>query len=1579
MNEFKKIMGLMELAKDEAIEIESRSNRDIAIIGISCKIAKANGTKEYWEILRNGEDCIRPLPDVRKAVNDRFLSHMLIPDDWRTYYDGGFLDEIDKFDYELFSISPREASLMSPNQRLFLESALGSIEDAGYGGKRIRGSKTGVFLGHSTDFGESYKNIIDAVDPSLSSLAIPGNINSIIASRISYLFDLKGPSIVVDTACSSSLAAVHLACQALRNHECEMAIAGSVKVDILPLTSIKQKEDELGITSSDGRTRSFDNNSEGTGLGEGVISIFLKPLDRAKSDRDHIYAVIKGSAMNQDGNSVGLTAPNSAAQEGVIVSAWQDAGVNPETIAYIEVHGTGTKLGDPIEISGIQRAFEKYTSKKQCCGIGSVKSNIGHLDNAAGLAGLVKAVLCLKNKELPPSLHFKMPNRKINFVNSPIYVNDTLRRWETNDYPRRCGVSAFGLSGTNCHIVLEEAPVSEFTQEVSDELHIFTLSAKNKTVLRETARRYVEAMLETPNVRLQDVCYTVNTGREQFACRLAVLCRSIQELREKLCQFSINDMDEFYGDWAFYGSHKLVSKGREQRTAEELTQEQKAVLTERANEILSNRSEIQNYHQTLSSLGQLFVAGAEINWSALYKKGEFRKQSLPGYSFKHTSVWIDGPGPLKKRNVESDVTALQTTLLHPLLGRLIVNSLDRTIYENIFTVDEHWVLHEHIVNGLYIVPGTVYIELITEAARRSFPDKVPQLKNVIFVSPLIVYKGEQKEVHTIIKSDGNHLEFVIASKSKDQSVWNTHAEGKLMLEDVSDRPNYSIDELKRKCSGGSLLTYNYQRGKGIETGSRWDCVSEIYCGKDEYLAYFRIRREYEAEVEQYNLHPALLDEAVNVGLRSVSEDLYLPYTYGSMTVFNKLPHSFYSYIRRQPSSQKSQREVATFEILLLDERGNSIAKIEDYAIKKAKDEALRRKDSIVYEMGWEQTDKVLTEHVPVPGAIAVFMGSTSVSSMLLERMKEHGKTVIGIDLGQQYEKRSEEHYIIDGSEDNYIKLFQEIKDKGITQIIHLQSVVEQERIGDVLDLEEHLQRGVHSLFFIARAILKAKWMNSVDFVIVAEHANEVTGNETQIYPHNAALFGLSKVIVLEFPKIRCRCIDIEPNISLQQIENEITQNTGTPMVALRNGQRFISTLGRVSLEDKNDRPIEIKDGGVYVITGGLGGLGLEFGKYLSSKNRVNLALISRTQMPDSAEWDAIVRGGSDKNLIRKIRTIREIERSGSKVDCFGLDLNDSSRTKEALESIKSKYGRIDGIIHGAGIAGDGFMITKNHDTFCQVMSPKIQGTWILDRLTEDEDLDFFVLFSSITSVSAEVGQGDYTAANSYLDSYASYRAKMGKRTIAINWPAWNEVGMAVDYNVDMDGDIFHSIGTEQALRAFEEVMRKDTHRVILGRVNDEQLKKHINQLPFRFKGSMIPSSEDSNKDDNNTGHPLRGSRQSKLEPLNNQNIESKLKHIWCGVLSMQEIDVYESFYDMGGDSILATHLWKELNKEFPDVIDITDIFTHSSIMEMSQYIKNKLEPKKVLSAPAKEETDMDTLLEKLINGEITEAQIDEMM
>ena len=531
--------SMLTNAYTELKELRSQLNKahqaqaePIAIIGMGCRFPMAPDLGAYWEVLRTGKDAVGGVPGNRW--------------DWQAYYDenpgtpgktysrwGGFIENIEGFDPQFFDISPREALTMDPQQRLFLEVAWEAFEEAGYPLGKLAKSDTGVFVG------SSYNGYYQRIEPALTAqdhTAGIGNQNAIIANRISFFFNLRGPSVLVDTMCSSSLVAVHTACQSLRNKECSLALVGGVNVLLSPQYYAGMSR--MKVHSPNGRCKAFDGSADGIVLGEGAGAVVLKPLARALADGDRIRAVIRGSAINHGGETNGLTAPNPRAQAELVGKAFAAAGLSAEDISYVEAHGTGTPLGDPIEIEGLTQAFRKFTGRKQFCAIGSVKTNIGHLEAAAGIAQLIKVVLAMEKQQLPPSLHFRTPNPHIPFRDSPFVVNTALTPWQPAG-PRRAGMSSFGIGGANAHVIVEEAPTPRPAAPgpCRRPLHVLTLSATTPPALRDLATRYLHFFEANPGVDVADVCYSANTTRNHFRERFAVVVDSVAAAREKLAAF----------------------------------------------------------------------------------------------------------------------------------------------------------------------------------------------------------------------------------------------------------------------------------------------------------------------------------------------------------------------------------------------------------------------------------------------------------------------------------------------------------------------------------------------------------------------------------------------------------------------------------------------------------------------------------------------------------------------------------------------------------------------------------------------------------------------------------------------------------------------------------------------------------------------------------------------------------------------------------------------------------------------------------------------------------------------------------
>ena len=627
---------------------EDDQSMDIAIIGMAGRIGEADNLDSFWNKIIKGHSFLTNLSDKRAEDISKYLDFSGIKRDSVYFKPASFMEDISSFDHGFFNISHAEAITMYPDQRLFLENVWHALEDAGYAGSRVKGTRTGVYVGYAREENR-YIDIIKAAEPELAGLALTGNVASIMAGRVAHFLDTKGPTMLVNTACSSSMAALHQACQAIKNKDCEMAIVGSVQIALLPVQSTNVEIGALGVESSNGLTRTFDDTSDGTGGGEGSITFIIKPLDKAVQDHDRIHAVIKGSAINHDGSSLNIAAPNVAAQEEVIVAAWKNAGIDPMTISYIEAHGTGTPIGDPIEIAGLTAAFRRYTDKSQFCAISAVKSNIGHLDAAAGVAGVAKAVLSLKNRTIAPSLHFNKPNKHINFEESPVFVNTRPMPWKNGKHPLRCGVSSFGVSGTNVHVVLEEAPHIKERSGEEEKSRLFIISATNDASLRELVARYVHTLNEQV-VNFGDLCYTVSIGRGHFSSRLGVIAENTPDLLDKL-QVWLAD--------THVGQDSCIFEGNVPALKNDVTAAQRIrKLSEEAELWVDNHVNKTLDREALEKLAVWYVKGADISWQTLFVREKRNIISLPFYSFQEKKCWFEIPESYQSNQEEASSQAL---------------------------------------------------------------------------------------------------------------------------------------------------------------------------------------------------------------------------------------------------------------------------------------------------------------------------------------------------------------------------------------------------------------------------------------------------------------------------------------------------------------------------------------------------------------------------------------------------------------------------------------------------------------------------------------------------------------------------------------------------------------------------------------------------------------------------------------------------------------------------------------------------------------------------------------------------------
>ncbi len=1553
-------------AKKLLLEIQQNSEQgenDIAVIGISCKFTDCEDQYEYWDKLFNGESCFVPYTEERsnyyRTVFDNphyaeFLGTTILSGDEneeKARHKAGFLSDIDKFDAAFFNIPPREAKFMDPSQRLFLQTAWSAIEDAGYGGKKIVGTNTGVFVGRDGTSSTFYKFITES-DP----MHLTGTWEGILASRINYIFNLRGPSMVIDTACSSGLVSIHAACQSLRNKECDYAIAGGIS---LGTSAVAEDEDGKGdaltsVASNDNLVRTFDRKSTGTVFGEGVTAVLLKPLNKAIADKDSIYAVIKGSAINNDGASNGITAPNPAAQEDVIVKAWEQARINPETISYIEAHGTGTLLGDPIEIKGLTGAFRKYTNKKQFCGIGSVKTNMGHLVGASGIAGALKVILSLKEKKLPASLNFDEPNPHINFCESPLYVIDKLRDWKSNEAPRRAGISSFGFSGTNCHIVLEEAPqMVQETESNDNRDYILTLSGKSKSSLQELIKKYYKFVERRKQNNLGNICYTANTGRGHYDYRLVLKLKDFEDFKQKITLLQEKGLEQEQDHGIYYGFNKVVSDRKKIKEEGEITEGEKRELSKLANSIINEMLEVddENHNKLMDELGELYIKGANIDWDLLYKDQNRVKVNLPVYPFEKKVYW----GDVKVSKLK-DMNNMKKEFSHPMIDRCIVKSMNIDIYESELSIDRHWTLSDHVFFENSLLPGTAYLEIGREFGSMYYPEKNIELRNITFLTPISVEKDEEKTVQYIIKKEKEYIELNIVSQvnqlqTEVDDEWVTHVSMKIS---PNLDTNTGLRDLERIRNGEDMIEIEVNKEelskeKNIYFGPRWLNLNYVSRSEKNVFAELNIPSELKDDLKEYPLHPGMMDNAVNAATQSFGRGgLYLPLSYKSIKLFGPMPEHFFSHIRKK-ESKDNNLETLSFDVSLIDGEGKPFAEVTDYTMKKVQihtfDQATKLHN--YYQVDWTLNEKLKVNNRPVKGTVVLLKDQKDFAQKLIPLLKNESTKIIEVELGSNYQKVAENYYVVDGTEESYTRLFKDIKE--INHIIHTQSIFEFSDLLGLNRMKKYQTMALDSLFYISKALSKAKVNNEIRISLISDYVNEVTKTEESIIPSHAALFGLAKVVAQEFPNLEIQCIDMDGNTEISQIASEITSSERSFCVAYRNNKRYIEELQKVDWDKAIRQDIKIKDTGSYIITGGTGGIGLAIAEYLALNNAKNICLVNRSKFPDRNQWDDILRQEekSNERLFSKIEKIRKIEELGANVICYSGDICDYEQTNNILKSIRDNYGKINGVFHCAGVAGDGFIFRKEKVVFDEVTHPKIEGTWLIDHLTMEDNIDLFVLFSSIATLFGGRGQGDYVAANSYLDAFSSYRNLRGQKTITINWPAWNEVGMAVDHKVSEEVVLFKSIGNNRAYQVLDEILDINLSNFIPAELNLELLNSIREQLPIHLSKQIETSL-------NKISHLHVENKDLERNFKGEVNLQGKgeytktertLAYIYASGLDLNEIDIYESFHAMGGDSIIAMELFKEIDKEFVGLVDISDMFSYPSIVEMADYIDSKINKK----------------------------------
>lgn len=1512
---------------------DNEERNDIAVVGVAARVAESNTSREFWEAICGGADLIRAFPESRIAAANELklaaageaLGEFIVP--------YGYLDDIDTFDPARFAISPSEAELMEPHQRLFLTTAVKAIEDAGYGGDALRGSRTGVYVGAGATQGlyTSGYNPRDAAD---AGLVMSGKLTSVIAGRLNHFLDLRGPALVIDTACSSSMAALITACRDIREGLVDAAVAGGVRLTLVPP---EPSGKGFGIDSSSARTRTFAASSDGTGGGEGVIAMLLKPLRRAVDDGDNIYGVIRGFAMNHDGASAGLTAPNANAQADLLRSAWRDADVDPASISFIEAHGTATELGDPIEISALTDAFATYTDRKQFCGIGSVKTNAGHLDAAAGMAGLLKVLFMLRHRSIPPSLHFSAPNPKIAFDDSPVYVTDRFTEW-SGPAPLRAGVSSFGISGTNCHVVLEEAPHPGHRQaSLKGHPEIVPLTAQSEEALRVAARDLEAHLREHPGLDLADVSFTLSTGRSEFQYRVCFVAEDTAELGELISVFLAGRED------------RRVLKGHAEVTVAGGSSEENIDLA--THRELSRRAvdlavavgagpATTDSSEALCSLAGLFVVGARVPWTELFQSRRPRRVSLPVYAGSPRHLWRPAGDAPPRTN---------TAILHPLVHRHVVEGVDLDVFESDLSAGNCFELGEHRINDVNVLVGTGLVEMAYVIASRIFGTRCV-LSNLHYRDPLTTRGSEVRRLQCVATRDGESLVLEFRSRLEGQTQWTEHCRVVARPQPKAWKaPDYvDIGGLQREYEAvGESVSYHREM---VEVaGKYWGSSQALHYGPaGEALLRFEANPDTAAKKKSYSLFPPILDSGINLGLLREA-DPFLPLGFQEAAFAEDLPDAGYCWIVPANATAQGSSDVRVYNVNFTDLSGRVVGTLSGYAVSRVRDAGafLRISDPAapVHTIRWQ------------PALVPVHEGAQSRPTVLILDTDD-----VDHPLAAFLADRGADVRIIDANafdEESGRKWAEQLDHDEVQRIVHIVQAADDDHT-DAL-----CTAAIKTNFLLVRELALRSLSRKIEYILVTRFGQSVHDDEWSD-PVARAISAAGLCYASEYANILVRTIDVD-DVSLPEAMAALIDAPLRRVVAMREGTAYEPVLSPL---ESNGTGVDLATcSGVVLVTGGLGGMGLAFADYLTARNpNLHVALVNR-------HFDDRSGGSLPDHAGARLEGLGERR---NRVSLWLADAGDPESLAACLQSVRTEAGPLVGIVHTAGVEGNGFAIRKSWEEFERVMRPKVMGARLLDVLTRDDELDFFVLCSSMTAVVGAPGQSDYAAANGYLDGYAARMRSAGRPAVSINWTGWKDSGMAHRNGISGDGYFAEFVSDAEGAALLEHSLSPNRAQVLAGRFIAEEVQRQRATLEMVLDTSLIASAPKRQEAgggrtvpqsmDNIVVRGLAG-RQPSLT-------ERGVAEAWCTTLGTDSVAVTDAFFESGGNSLLASRLQLELDARFPGVMNIADIFVYSTVAQLSEYISSKTSPAVPAAAPRKESSSytdsaLSDLMDQFIEGKIS--------
>ena len=1504
-----------------------RADNAIAIIGMSGRFPGAPSVGRFWDNLRHGVESItqfsRSELEASGVDPSAFDEPAYVPA-------GSILEDVDLFDAAFFGFSPREAESLDPQHRLFLETAWHALEDAGYDPETFPGS-VGVYGGCAMSAYLDYLQSNPEFMALLGYLQVHiGNDKDYLTTRVSYKLNLKGPSFSVQTACSTSLLAVAVAGDHLLSHQCDMALAGGVCVRVPQKTGYYFEPG--GIFSPDGHCRVFGENSAGVVFGNGVGVVVLRRLADALADGDAIHAVVKGWAVNNDGAAKGsFAAPSLEGQADVIARAHEHAGVRADTITYVEAHGTGTSVGDPVEIAALAQAFRVSTARKQFCAVGSVKSNVGHLDPAAGVASLIKTVLALEHREIPPILNCDTLNPAIDFADSPFFVNRELFSWDGGGGARRAGVSGFGIGGTNVHLVLEEAPPVK-PAATSRRHHLAVLSARSVRALRAAATNLAEHLTVTPGLDAAEVAYTLQAGRRALDHRCAIVYRDVDDLVEALAN---SDSARVIG---------AADLPRE-RTVAFMFPGQGAQHVNMGRDLYEHEP---TFHAALDQCAELLAPRLDLDLrtllypakedteaaQALLTQTAITQPALFAVEYALAQLWIQwGIRP--------------AAMIGHSIGELVAACL-----ADVFSLEDGLALVAERGRLMQAVPhgSMVAVYLSEEELRAVLP---PELDLAAAnEAGLTVASGRTADVEAFearlaeggVSFQRLHTSHAFHSRMMDGVVeafagavaklslapplipYVSNVTGRWVEADEATSPDYWARQLRQPVRFAEGL-----RPLLAEPGR---ILLEV--GPGQTLGTFARRHPHRQDTQ-------LVLPSLRRPMESVPDDALALETLGRLW-FAGVPIDWdglhaggrphrahlpgYPFERRRYWAD-GEPEAADPPIVLKE------PDIADW----------------FYALTWEYALEPNADPATESARWLVFDDDGGLGSVVTRRLRAAGHDVTVVRPGRGFESPDGATFTIDpGRRPDYDALFGRLAaDKRLPQnILHLWGVGEvQEAMPDGELLQHWQQRGFYSLLYVAQALLTKNVATPVQLVAASTGLHAVTGDDL-VSPAKALLLGVCRAVPQEYPHMAFRNVDVEvrqgdrasEELAGAQLVAEFADEELRPTVAYRNGQRWLQVFEPLQLDESPSAFSPFRWRGVYLITGGLGRIGLELARELAVLAHARLVLVGRTAIPDRAQWDDWPAAHDEDDRVGAvIRRLREIEDEGADVLPVQADVTDLEQMRAAVAAAHARFGRLDGVIHGAGnVTADGFFAIDEADPDrCErQLQAKVRGLVTLNAALQHEPLDLVVLLSSISSALAGLGYVAYGAGNAFMDAFAQrHDGDGGVRWISIDWDTW-EFASADSAQADVAP---LSLSPEEGVEAF---------RRIVSSVDIPQVVVSTGYLPDRIRQWVDVRSL-------REGLEMRARQAERFHSRPDVGtvyvaprtpLEESIVEVWQEILGIQPVGVVDDFFaDLGGDSLLAAQLVSRLRSRFEMEIQLRRFFDGPTVVELAEVIASPSEQK----------------------------------